>query len=115
MLRANALFRVTHAIAHLGDRDSAADNLPLILAAIQNAVKNEAAIVEFGAALGELLQPDSEILDILIANALEYARTQGRPTVLTWIASLLPVFAKADSGLGAATWRKIEQVETMFR
>jgi len=115
VLRANALLGVTHAIARLGNWGSAAENLPLILAAVQDAVRDEAAIIEFGTALDKLLQPDSEVLDTLIANAFEYARMQDRPTVLTWIAVLLPVFAKADSRLAVATWRKTELVETMLK
>jgi hypothetical protein len=112
--RAEALLGIAYAIARSGDNSLALESLPSVLAAIQALDADETLILEFGSMLEELLQVDSKSLSDLIRTAFEGARSKDRPTVLHWIAALLPVFARADPRLASTVWSKIQQVETMF-
>jgi hypothetical protein len=114
MLRVQVLLGITHAMAQSGDRERAIENLPLVLDAVQEANGDKTILVEFSSILGEFLQPDSRALNDLIASAFRYARSKDRPTVLTLIAGLLPVFAKADPALAAETWSKLKQADAML-
>jgi hypothetical protein len=112
--KAEALLGITCGIARLGDPERAIENLSLVLAAIQNAGRHKTMVIEFGSVLGELFQPESEALNYLIVDAFRHARLEDRPTVLIWIASLFPIFAKADSALAITTWKKVERIDAML-
>jgi tetratricopeptide (TPR) repeat protein len=112
--KAEALLGIAYVMGRSGDIGQAVEILPSVLAAIEEADQDRQLILEFGATLSEFLEPEDPILNNLIVEAFRCARSQDRPAVLTWIAGLLPTFAKAGSALPLETWTQIEQCEKML-
>jgi hypothetical protein len=98
-----------------GEYDLARRTLTTVVDTILDGSSNWLVILHLGRILAGTLQLTLDQLHTVIESVMTQARAKDRPSVLTWIAALLPAIARVDSDLAANAWDRVERADAMLR
>ena len=112
--KAEALFGITYSMTQTGEIDLAQQYFPQVVEAVKVVHKNQFLVRDFGLLLIDVFGTDSIAINEYVVDLLRYVRLRDRPVAITWIASLLPAFAKVDTKLARSTWERLLRVDEMF-
>ncbi|MFC1878757.1 hypothetical protein ACFLZW_02475 [Chloroflexota bacterium] len=112
--KAEALIGITYSMTKNGEGDLATQNFSYVVEAVKAVYNNQNVVRDFCLLLIDVFGTDSDVINEYVVDVLTHVRLKDRPTVITWVAGLLPVFAEVDIELAQSILKRLRLADGMF-